>query len=171
MLASYAEFPRRRGLLESVKELGLEGVVAKRAAALMCPDAQIQLLDKTKLEQTLEAYAGGITLKDGRPASLLLGLDQENPAGVTVHTKKMRYIGSVSSGLREKDLAEWYRWGRENSRADSPFFNPPRVPSGQVFLWMEPLKKIIVSFNEWTPDLKLRAPRLAPMPPRHADLS
>ena len=151
-----------RGLLEAVKELGLEGVVAKKSGSPYVPGPRkSSYWIKTKLEQTLEAYAGGITLKDGRPASLLLGLDQENPAGAAVHTKKMRYIGSVSSGLKEKDLTEWYRWGRENSRADSPFFNPPRASSGQVFLWTEPRRKIMVSFNEWTPDLKLRAPRLA----------
>jgi bifunctional non-homologous end joining protein LigD len=152
-----------RGLLQAVRELGMEGIVAKKIGSPYIPGPRkSSYWLKTKVEQTLEAYVGGLTLKDSRPASLLLGLDEDGSVEMPGLEKRLRYIGSASSGLKEKELEDWYRWSRENSLSVSPFINPPSSLPGRKLLWMEPLRKVKIIYNEWTPDLKLRAPRLVP---------
>lgn len=149
-------------LLKAVKELGLEGVVAKKRNSPYIPGPRkTSYWLKTKVEQSLEAYVGGLTLKNKRPASLLLGLEQEGSVASPGLQEKLRYIGGVSSGLKENELVEWYTWAKENQSSEPPFFNPPSPHSGRAFLWVEPKRTVRVIYNEWTPDLKLRAPRLA----------
>ncbi|RJX27261.1 MAG: DNA ligase [Dethiobacter sp.] len=149
------------GLLQAVRDLGMEGVVAKKLDSPYIPGPRkSSYWLKTKVEQTLEAYVGGLTLKDNRPASLLLGLEEDDAGETPGSEKKLRYIGSASSGLKEKDLEGWYKWSRENILSVPPFSNPPPPLPGKKLLWMEPLRKVVVIYNEWTPELKLRAPRL-----------
>ncbi|MDO9535027.1 MAG: RNA ligase family protein [Bacillota bacterium] len=144
-------------LLETVRENKMEGIVAKKTDSPYIPGPRkSSYWYKTKIEQTLEAYVGGISLKNTTPASLLLGMKEEGPEG---EIGKMQYIGSVSSGLKTKELAAWYNWGMENRLSSSPFANAPLHP-GRNLLYVNPIRKVEVIFNEWTPDLKLRAPRL-----------
>jgi bifunctional non-homologous end joining protein LigD len=142
-------------LLETVRENKMEGIVAKKTDSPYIPGPRkSSYWYKTKIEQTLEAYVGGISLKNSNPASLLLGMKEEGPKG-----EIMQYIGSVSSGLKTKELAAWYSWGIENRLDASPFSNVP-LHQGRKLLYINPIRKVEVTFNEWTPDLKLRAPRL-----------
>jgi ATP-dependent DNA ligase len=141
----------------------MEGIVAKKKGSPYVPGPRKSTYWlKTKIERTLQAYVGGISLKNGHPASLLLGLEQEGD-GATVEKKaegKLHYIGSVSSGLGWRDLAAWYEWGLQNGSSHPPFSNPPRSP-GRKIMWIKPLHQVQVVFNEWTPGLKLRAPRVS----------
>lgn len=153
-------------LLKAVKELGLEGVVAKKKGSPYIPGPKkTSYWLKTKIEQNIEAFVGGLSLRgkfrDKFPASLLLGLEHQLPAESLAPEVKLRYIGSVRGGLKEKELMEWYAWAREHQINEPPFFNPPSPQGGRSYLWMKPERKVKVIFNEWTPDLKLRAPRLA----------
>ena len=98
-------------------------------------------------------------MRDKRPVSLLLGLAEEETEDVLGPTIKLRSIGNVSSGLREKDLAAWQIWAQENRCTESPFKNFTLSP-GKEYLFVEPRRKVRITFSEWTPTLKLRAPRL-----------
>lgn len=144
-------------LFDTVRENKMEGIVAKKTDSPYVPGPRkSSYWFKTKIEQTMEAYVGGISLKNTNPASLLLGMKEE---GFEDETGKMQYIGSVSSGLKTKELAAWYSWALENRLGASPFTNAPLHP-GRKLLWVNPIRKVEVTFNEWTPELKLRAPRL-----------
>lgn len=146
-------------LLKTVRENKMEGIVAKKSDSpyISGPRKSTYWL-KTKIEQIIEAYVGGISFKGNQPASLLLGLKIDSAASET--SGKMRYIGSVSSGLKEKDLHDWRRWAVDNKSTFSPFASFT-ASSGRNYLWVDPVKKVTVTFSEWTPDLKLRAPRIS----------
>ena len=116
---------------------------------------------KTKLEQTLEAYVGGLALRNKNPISLLLGLYENDDDKISGLERNLHYIGSVSSGLTEKELGNWYERSQKDSLNASPFINPPPARGEREFLWLKPHRKVKVVFNEWTTGLKLRAPRLA----------
>lgn len=146
-------------LLQTVRAYKMEGIVAKKGDSPYIPGPRKSTYWlKTKIEQVIEAYVGGISFKGNKPASLLLGLKIDGPDGQT--SGKLRYIGSVSSGLREKDLEDWFSWALDNNSTISPFTSFT-APSGRSYLWANPVKKITVTFSEWTPDLKLRAPRIS----------
>ncbi len=151
-----------KNLLEAVAEQGLEGIVAKKRESPYVPGPRkSNYWIKHKLQQTLEACVGGIYLKGKKPISLLLGMEDENDFTGN-GPQKIRLIGSVSSGLTEAELHLWVQWGRENSLPFSPFFNPPPLSRGRTILWVEPIRRVQVLFSEWTPDLKLRSPRINP---------
>jgi len=144
-------------LLDTVRKKKMEGIVAKKKnSPYVQGPRKSSYWYKTKIEQTIEAYVGGISLKNTNPASLLLGMKEEGSEG---EIGKIRYIGSVSSGLKTKELGAWYNWALENSLSASPFANAPLHP-GRKLLYVKPVRKVEVTFNEWTPDIKLRAPRL-----------
>jgi bifunctional non-homologous end joining protein LigD len=141
------------GLLEAVRAKGLEGIVAKKKGSPYIPGPRkSSYWLKTKVEQQLLAFVGGLSFKYEQPSSLLLGLEQGD--------KKLQYIGSVSSGLGRRELTRWYEWGLQHRSPHPPFSNPPHS-SGKKTIWMEPLHQVKVIFNEWTPGLKLRAPRVS----------
>ncbi len=146
-------------LLQSVKERNMEGIVAKKQESPYIPGPRkSSYWIKTKLEQMVEAYVGGLFLKGERPSSLLLGLKEKGSVYGEEGRAKLRFIGSLSSGLSEEELLRWHSLGMQSRIDEAPFQNPP-FPGKREVLWMEPHQKIKVTFNEWTPELKLRAPR------------
>ncbi len=152
---SYAD---GENLWDAVKKQQLEGVVAKqRESPYVSGPRKSPYWLKTKLEQQIEARVGGLFMREHQVASLLLGLDDRGEQ--SNDHPMLRYIGNVSSGLTQQDLAAWQKWGRLHALSHSPFL-PPFPAPGKEILWVEPLHSINVTFNEWTPELKLRAPRI-----------
>ena len=152
---SYAD---GENLWDAVNKQKLEGIVAKqRESPYVTGPRKSPYWLKTKLEQQIEARVGGLLVRDHQVTSLLLGLEErsEQSDGHPV----LRYIGNVSSGLTQQDLSAWQKWGRGHAVSRSPFQGPLPAP-GKEILWVEPLRSINVTFNEWTPELKLRAPRI-----------
>ena len=81
-------------LFEAVKALKLEGIVAKQKESPYV-FGKTNLWKKIKHRRSILCVAGGYTLKEGRPVSILLGVFKGN---------RLFYIGRVSAGLKEKDL-------------------------------------------------------------------
>ncbi len=153
-----ASFADGENLLDAVKKQKLEGVVAKnRESPYVEGPRKHPHWQKTKVEQHIEAWVGGISMRNGKVASLILGMEEkdEQESGEV----KLRHIGNVSSGLTEQDLSGWQKWGRRHEVSHPPFLKANPVP-GRKIVWVEPQRKINVTFNEWTPELKLRAPRV-----------
>lgn len=148
-------------IMEAVVQNKLEGVVAKQNGSpyVRGPGKSPHWL-KIKLEQTINARVAGILLRDDQAVSLLLGLaegtDDPTSGG---SSPRLRHIGNVSSGFTQQDLAEWKKWGRRHE-ISSPHFLYLVPKPGRDVLWVEPLRSIDVTFNEWTPELRLRAPRV-----------
>lgn len=134
------------GLLGAVAALGLEGVVAKRAASPYVA-GHSRAWQKFKVRRTLEAAVAGYRPNTaGGLRSLCLA--QRAGPGWT-------YLGDVGSGLAGDAPARWLRALRQLPPWSPPF---PRPPGRH---WVEPRYTVRVVFAEFTPDGRLRAPVLA----------
>jgi bifunctional non-homologous end joining protein LigD len=151
-------FADGENLWDAVKKQRLEGIVAKqRESPYITGPRKSPYWLKIKLEQQIEARVGGLLLRDRQVTSLLLGLEENGEQGN--NKPGLRYIGNVSSGLTQQDLADWQKWGRRHELSQHPFLPPFSAP-GKEIIWVEPCCSINVTYNEWTPELKLRAPRI-----------
>jgi len=141
-------------LLDAAKELGLEGVIAKRLASPYQPGRRSPTWIKVPLTNTAEVVVGGY--KSGRRrrsttiASLLVGMyDVSN---------RLVYVGQVSTGFTDdalRDLQERLEGLREPG---SPFDGPvPRHHARQAE-WVRPVLVADVTFRSRTPDWRLRQP-------------
>ena len=149
--------PARAGdcaaLLRAAEEVGLEGVVAKRADSPYLPGKRSDAWRKVKVTAGQELVVGGWLPGKGRLAgrlgSLLVGY---HDAGDGV----LRYAGRVGSGINERTRAELEHALATRGRPDSPFGDPPRLPDP---VWVEPELVLEVEFHQWTAAGSLRAPR------------
>ncbi|MEO8282766.1 MAG: ATP-dependent DNA ligase [Pseudarthrobacter sp.] len=139
-------------ILESAQELGLEGVMAKRADSRYVSGQRTRTWIKIKLEQTQEVVVGGWRPgKGGRQSSvgsLLVGI----PDG-----KTLRYVGRVGSGFSTRELEEVRQKVDNLSRKTSPFADVPREDASDAH-WVTPRLVGEVAFGEWTGSGKLRHP-------------
>jgi bifunctional non-homologous end joining protein LigD len=140
-------------VLRAAQELGLEGVVAKRADSPYRPGQRSDGWRKVKVTAGQELVVGGWLHGNGRLAgrlgSLLVGYHEE-PGGA------LRYAGRVGSGVNETTRAELESALTTRRRATSPFTDPPRLPDP---VWVDPDVVVDVVFHEWTAAGSLRAPR------------
>jgi ATP-dependent DNA ligase len=67
----------------------------------------------------------------------------------------MLYVGSVSSGLKSRDVEALVPALLSMRVQDAPFPNPPNV-RGAVYV--RPSLTFFADFAEWTEDLKMRSP-------------
>ena len=136
------------------KELGLEGVVAKRVDSPYLIGKRSEYWLKIKSLDTLDCVIGGYTIGEGKRApyfgALLLGVYEG---------KKLRYVGRVGTGWSEQDLAELKRELVKLEIGKNPFDifeESPQIMSKVRFV--EPKLVCEVKFLELTSDGKLRAP-------------
>lgn len=139
-------------LLESAGELGLEGIMAKRADARYVSGQRTRTWVKLKLEQTQEVVVGGWrTGKGGRSGtvgSLLLGIPEDGG---------LRYVGRVGSGFSGRELAEIKEKMDRLARKTSPFLDVPATDASDAH-WIKPELVGEVTFGEWTESGRLRHP-------------
>lgn len=138
-------------ILESVAELGLEGVMAKRTDGRYVGQRSRSWL-KLKVERTQEVVVGGWRPgKGGRResvGSLLLGV----PDG-----SKLRYVGRVGSGFSTRELTELRQQLDALPRKTSPFRDVPDADAADAN-WVSAKLVGEVTFGEWTGSGKLRHP-------------
>lgn len=139
-------------LLESAGELGLEGIMAKRADTRYVSGQRTRTWIKLKLERTQEVVVGGWrTGKGGRAStvgSLLLGI----PDG-----DDLRYVGRVGSGFSGRELTEIKEKMAKLARKTSPFEHVPAEDASDAH-WVKPELVGEVTFGEWTESGRLRHP-------------
>ncbi|MFD8548178.1 non-homologous end-joining DNA ligase [Streptomyces sp. NPDC059649] len=129
---------------------GLEGVVAKRLTSLYLPGVRSPEWRKTKHLETLDVVIGGWleghgTLA-GLPGSVLAGVAE--PSG-------LRYVGSVGSGLSDRERHELARYLGVIPLDRSPFVNPVDASDAH---WAEPRLVAEIAFSGWTSAGRLRHP-------------
>ncbi|MFF2243018.1 ATP-dependent DNA ligase [Arthrobacter sp. NPDC058130] len=138
-------------ILESVAELGLEGVMAKRSDGRYVGQRSRSWL-KLKIERTQEVVVGGWRPGRGERGdsvgSLLLGI----PDG-----SKLRYVGRVGSGFSDRELKELRQQLDALPRKTSPFREVPRADAADAN-WVSAKLVGEVTFGEWTGTGKLRHP-------------
>jgi DNA polymerase LigD, ligase domain len=138
-------------LLDATRELGLEGVVAKRLDSPYEPGRRSSSWVKVKNSQRARLAVGGWLPgaggRSGRLGSLLVGERAEDG---------LRYAGRVGSGLTEAMLVRLDELLGPLRRAESPFAGrqPPRAS-----VFVDPVLDVDVEFADWTTTRTLRAPR------------
>jgi bifunctional non-homologous end joining protein LigD len=141
-----------RAMLETSRELGLEGVVAKRLDSRYEPGRRSLAWRKVKVSCSQEFVVGGWLPGNGRLeshlGSLLVGYHDETGA--------LRYAGRVGSGINEAARERIEGRLAAIERDSSPFANPPRLKDAH---WVEPALVVQVRFHEWTQAGILRHPR------------
>jgi bifunctional non-homologous end joining protein LigD len=139
---------RGADVLESAREHGLEGVIAKRATSPYEPGKRSPAWVKVPLLQTQEVVIGGWLPGEGRRAgtigSLLLGVPSDDG---------LRYVGKVGTGFTDPMLRRLHR--TLTRRASSPFIEVPALHARGV-QWVEPEWVGEVEYRAWTPEGRLR---------------
>ena len=139
-------------ILESARELGLEGVMAKRADSRYVSGQRTHTWIKLKIEKTQEVVVGG--WRPGRGdrsntvGSLLVGI----PEG-----KALRYVGRVGSGFSMRELEELRKRLEGLAQKTRPFDDVPSADAADA-RWVKPDLVGEVTFGEWTASGKLRHP-------------
>jgi bifunctional non-homologous end joining protein LigD len=142
-------------LLEAACQMGLEGVMVKRADAPYTPGRSESWL-KLKCQHRQEFVVVGFTDRAGAPGevgSLLLGY-HEGPA--------LRFAGAVGTGWGA-DTGRALKTSLSALRADRPAVAPEDAQPGRWSRraagsehWVLPRLVVEVAFAEWTPDGKVR---------------
>ncbi|MEX0784819.1 MAG: DNA ligase D [Dehalococcoidia bacterium] len=142
-------------MLDSSKQQGLEGVVAKRLDSPYVPGRRTSHWLKVKNQRTEEFVIGGWTAGEGnRSASvgaLLLGYydTDDNPGGLT-------FVGKVGTGFTEKFLKELLGKLQKLETSEPAFIAGGKLPAGARFVRPEMVAE--VAFTEFTHDGNVRHP-------------
>ena len=149
-----ADAAEGRALLARMRQLGAEGVIAKRADAPYEPGRRSDRWRKIKVERRQDLVIGGVLPITTAAA----GTDDVGALVVGYHDAQGRltYAGKVGSGLTREQARSLGRRLADLRRDDSPFADAPDALPG--VRWVEPLLVAEVKFNEWTDGGRLRQP-------------
>ena len=150
-------------LLQSAREVGLEGLIGKRKDSKYEDGKRSGAWIKLKISNEQEFVIGGYTEPKGGRAffgSLLVGYFEG---------QKFLFAGKVGTGFTDASLKAVYRKMAENTAELCPFANLPE-PRGSRYSpgltasemkrcsWVKPKLVCQIKFTEWTRDSKLRHP-------------
>ena len=139
-----------KALLAATRELGIEGIVAKRLDSTYLPGQRNSSWVKVKNVNEQDVVIGGWTPGEGGRARSLGAL------AVGVYDDgKLAYAGKVGTGFTEKTLALLQRELAPLRRDSSPF-EGRQPPKGTIFV--EPRLVARVELREWTRSGTMRAP-------------
>lgn len=146
---------------EAAIRLGLEGIIAKRSDSRYLAGDRSKDWLKIKVQKRQEVVIGGYTKNQGssKPfSSLLLGVYDKN---------KLRYVGKVGTGFKQKEQEEMLRRFSKITRKTSPFditpdYNKPSRfrpnPPHAEATWLSPKLVCEIHFTEITEDGVFRHP-------------
>jgi bifunctional non-homologous end joining protein LigD len=137
-------------LLAATRELGVEGIVAKKLDCPYTPGARASHWIKVKNVRTQDVVIGGWTAGEGGRSTTIGSL----AVGV-MEDGRLVYSGKVGTGFTEQTLALLKR-ELEPLRRDSSPFSGRQPPRGTIYV--EPRLVAHVEFREWTKSGTLRAP-------------
>ena len=137
---------------QTSRQLGLEGVMAKRLDGRYTGGRRSHDWVKIKHFRTQEVVVGGWRPgrgnRTGAIGSLLLGVPAD--AG-------LRYVGRVGTGFGERDLTDIRSRLTRLVRKTTPFSDIPPTDA-QSAVWVRPTLVAEVEFAEWTATGRLRQP-------------
>jgi DNA ligase D-like protein (predicted ligase) len=142
----------------AVRQLGLEGVVAKRRRSAYAAGRRSDAWVKVRFAKHQEFVIGGYKPNATNFDSLLVGY---------YDGKRLLCAGKVRSGFTPHLRAQVFDQIRGLRATRCPFVNLPSVRSGhwgegitademQLLTWVKPQRVVEVSFAEWTRDGSLR---------------
>jgi bifunctional non-homologous end joining protein LigD len=141
-----------KALFEKACQMGLEGIIAKRADQ---PHRSGRSRDWLKIKslQSQEFVIGGFTDPAGSRVgfgALLLGVYDED--------KTLRYAGRVGTGFNDKLLRDLRTRLGKLIHSSPPFVKPPAGREAKGAHWVKPELVGEVAFTGWTRDGVLRHP-------------
>jgi bifunctional non-homologous end joining protein LigD len=136
---------------QGARELGLEGVVAKRRDSSYEAGRRSRNWLKIKARTTDEFVVGGFSAGNGGRAGTFGALVIGQYEG-----DRLIPVGRVGSGFDDRTLEALRARLDPLVRADSPFAEEPESP-GDI-TWVEPRLVVEVTFAQWTQEGSLRAP-------------
>jgi bifunctional non-homologous end joining protein LigD len=146
---------------EAAKQIGLEGIIAKKKDSIYAPDTRSKVWLKIKAHKRQEVVIGGFTKNEGSAkkfSSLLLGVYEGN---------KLYYVGKVGTGFADKLQTEMMAQFKPLIVDKAPFVGVPDVNSPSRFrpnppkataYWLRPELVCEISFAEVTEDGVFRHP-------------
>jgi bifunctional non-homologous end joining protein LigD len=138
--------------MKASRELGLEGVVAKKRDSTYLPGKRGRAWVKLKHHRSQEVVIGGWQegkgARAGRVGSLLLGIPGDDG---------LQYVGKVGTGFSDKDLTAIGARLAKLERKTSPLEGVPSAEARGA-RWVTPTLVGEVEFAEWTATGRLRQP-------------
>jgi bifunctional non-homologous end joining protein LigD len=146
---------------EAARQLGLEGIIAKKADSLYTPGARSKEWLKIKANKRQEMVIGGFTINDGTNktfSSLLVGVFKQG---------SLVYTGKIGTGFNEKTQKEMMALFKPLIIEKSPFTELPDINKPSRFrpdpphasaTFLKPQLVCEVSFAEMTADGVMRHP-------------
>jgi bifunctional non-homologous end joining protein LigD len=139
-----------KAFFENAVKLGLEGIIAKRAASKYAEGRRTYDWLKIKNHNTQEAVIAGYTEPRGSRkhfGALVLGMYEKG---------KLKYIGHTGTGFTEKILKDVYTTLQPAVRKTSPF--DKKVPINAPVTWVDPVHVCAIKYTEVTEEGILRHP-------------
>jgi bifunctional non-homologous end joining protein LigD len=150
-------------VLEQVRRLSLEGIIAKKPESKYEPGQRSGAWVKVKVVNEQEFVIGGYTPPKGSRdhfGSIVVGYYDGG---------KLFFASKVGSGFNQSTLRELYKTFQPLRRATCPFVNLPSQRGGRFgqgisraemgrCTWLEPELVAQIRFSEWTSDDGLRHP-------------
>jgi bifunctional non-homologous end joining protein LigD len=142
-------------LIRAAKELGFEGIVAKRKGSLYEPGKRSGAWQKYKINQSQEFVVGGYT--PGNPFDALI-------VGV-YDGARLNFVAKVRNGFVPHSRREVFQKLKALETDKCPFANLPEKRRTMWALtaeemkscrWLKPKLVVQIEFTEWTPDGHLR---------------
>lgn len=141
--------------LAASRELGLEGVLAKRLRSPYVPGARSRDWIKVKSLRTQECVVGGWAsgekTRTGQIGSLLLGIPENG---------QLRYVGRVGSGVAGGTLDKLTELLTPLVIDTCPFSATPPRRDARTLVWCKPEIVVEVAYANWTTSGVLWHPRL-----------
>ncbi|OUM43922.1 ATP-dependent DNA ligase [Arthrobacter sedimenti] len=138
--------------VEASRQLGLEGIMAKRLSSDYQPGTRSASWVKIKHLHTQEVVVVGWRPGKGNRAAKVGSLLVAVPDGVD-----LRYVGRVGSGLTERDLAEVGARLKKLARKTAPLDDVPGADASDAH-WVRPALVGEVQYSEHTGSGRLRHP-------------
>lgn len=151
-VSSYVE-DQGRELLAATRELGLEGVVAKRLDSTYRPGRRVDVWRKHKHTRTREVLVAGWLPGEGRREGTVGAVVLALPDGHGGY----RHVGQVGTGFSDQQLDELYAMFTAEEVDDSPLRGRLEPAAERVVHWVRPVRVAEVTYTGWTRDQRLRA--------------
>lgn len=150
----FTEHINRNGeqFFDSIKNEGLEGIIAKEKSSLYVEDRRSPSWVKIKTKKEVEAYIIGYTLEKNKKNTV------GSFALATKNGKTFRYIGNVGTGISNKERLQLFQEMKRVTSKKSILSKTPKYK--EKIYWVKPKIKAEISFSEYTADKRLRHPAI-----------
>ncbi|HEV7380013.1 MAG TPA: non-homologous end-joining DNA ligase [Dyadobacter sp.] len=159
--SGYSVAAEGKAFFDAARQMGLEGIIAKRSDSVYSPGTRSKDWLKIKVEKRQEVVIAGYTKKAGSPkafSSLLLGVYKKDT---------LQYIGKVGTGFSNQQQKELLATFKPLIRKKSPFdaipeYNKPNrfryTIADMEVTWLKPVLVCEVRYAEITQDGLFRHP-------------